>query len=156
MTAAERLTALDSRDGADLCRHAATSLSALVEILSQETTLLRAGRLKQAAELTARKAQIAQDYVVVARAVQREADRLKQTVPNELAALKQQHETLAMQMAENLRVLATAREVTETILTDVARSVGTAQGPQTYGAKGHVAVPTSATGLRGLSVNRAL
>jgi hypothetical protein len=58
-------------------------------------------------------------------------------------------------MAENLRVLATARTVTEDLLTDVARAVGASNRPKTYGVNGTVqAAPAAAA--RGIAVNRAL
>ena len=50
--------------------------------------------------------------------------------------LRAGHESLATQMAENLRVLATAKTVTEDVLTDVARMVGQQNRAKTYGTAG--------------------
>jgi hypothetical protein len=153
--AAERIAALDSLPAAELCALAMNTLESLVVILNQETTLLRAGRTKDAGGLTADKTQLAQDYMGFARSVQRQSARLKAEAPALVAALLGRHEMLATQMAENLRVIATARAVTEDLLTDVARAV-TAQGrPKTYGVNGElVGQPPSIAS--GVSLNRAL
>ena len=78
MTAADRLSALEALDAETLCARAETALSALVEVMNRETTFLRAGHVREATALTAEKTQLAQDYVTLARAIQRAAasDRL--------------------------------------------------------------------------------
>ena len=68
--------------------------------------------------------------------------------------LRAGHERLATQMAENLRVLATARTVTEDLLTDVATTVGQQQKTKTYGASGQLKTE-GAPVARGLAINRA-
>ena len=70
-------------------------------------------------------------------------------------AMKVRHEQFATQMAENLRVIATARAVTEELLTDVANAMSARERPRTYGASGTMAgqPPVAATGV---SINRAL
>jgi len=74
--------------------------------------------------------------------------------PAGIARLKLGHERLATQMAENLKVIATVRMVTEDLLTDVAQHVARATRPKTYGAGGEVTAPKALTG--GIAVNRAL
>lgn len=155
MTAADRLAQYDNLDATDLCARADNALTVLVNIMNQETTLLRAGRLKEAGTLTPEKTQLAQDYVAFARAIQRQTERLRAQAPEHLAKLQQRHESLATQMAENLRVLATAKTVTESLLTDVAKSVGGSEKPKTYGTSGQL-TNTTPTIARGLSVDRAL
>ena len=155
MSAAERLAALDDLAAHDLCERTGNVLQALVEIMNQETTLLRAGHYRQAAEITAEKIQVAQDYVGLARAVQRRVAQLKLEAPADIERLRQGHESLATQMAENLRVIATARDVTETLLTDVAATVGVQSRAKTYGANGAMN-GAGANGARGIAVNRAL
>lgn len=153
--AAERLAALDTLPAAELCALAMNTLESLVIILNQETTLLRAGRTKDAGALTADKTRLAQDYMGFARSVQRQSRRLRQEAPGLVDALLAGHEKLAVQMAENLRVIATARAVTEDLLTDVARSITAKARPKTYGANGELAgqPPQVASGV---SLNRAL
>ncbi|OAM78754.1 hypothetical protein [Devosia elaeis] len=155
MTAAARLAALDALPAEDLCNHAETALAALVDVMNQETTLLRAGHMREAGRLTPDKTRLAQDYVTLARAVQRQNQRLAAEAPAALERLRAGHESLATQMAENLRVLATAKTVTEDVLTDVARLVGQQDRAKTYGTGGQVAADPAAA-ARGLTVNRAL
>lgn len=155
MTAAARLAALDSLPADDLCRMAETALAALVDVMNQETTLLRAGHTRQASALTPEKTRLAQDYVGFARSVQRQAARLKIEAPAALDRLRLGHESLATQMAENLRVLATARMVTEDLLTDVAKIVGQQDRARTYGRGGAITATPEAS-ARGIAVNRAL
>jgi hypothetical protein len=122
--------------------------------MNQETTLLRSGRHREAGTLGAEKTRLAQDYVTYSRAVQRQIERLKVEAPNDIGLLKLGHERLATQMAENLKVIAVAREVTEDVLTDVATQVARAAKPKTYGAAGQLNQTQTATG--GIAVNRAL
>lgn len=154
-TAADRLSALDDLPGIELCGRAGVILDSLVSVMNEETTLLRAGRFRDAASLTADKTQLAQDYVALARTIQRQTPRLLQEAPEAVQLLRDRHERLATQMAENLRVIATARSVTEDLLTDVARAVGGAERSRTYGATGEL--PTGSThAARGIAINRSL
>jgi flagellar biosynthesis/type III secretory pathway chaperone len=155
MSAAQRLALLDDLPPAELCRRTEGVLHDLVRIMNAETTFLRAGHYKQAAEITAEKTQLAQDYVGLARAIQRRLAQLKAEAPDDVQRLAQGHESLATQMADNLRVIATARSVTETLLSDVASVVGAQNRTKTYGATG-VMNAQPAAAARGISVNRAL
>lgn len=139
MSAAQRIAALDSLSAVDLCQRAEDSLRALVEIMNEETTLLRAGRMREAGALTPDKTRLAQDYVGFARTVQRQILRLQQEAPAALERLQGGHERLATQMAENLRVIATARNITDDLLTETAAATAARQRPSTYGDSGKVA-----------------
>jgi hypothetical protein len=154
-SAAERLKAIDTLPAGDLCGIALSTLERLVSILNEETVLLRAGRVREAGELTAEKTRLAQDYMGFARSVQRELPRLRAEAPAKVEALKVRHEQFATQMAENLRVIATARAVTEELLTDVANAMSAKARPKTYGASGTMngQPPVAAAGV---SINRAL
>jgi flagellar biosynthesis/type III secretory pathway chaperone len=155
MTAAARIAALDTLPAADLCTRAEAALTALVDVMNQETTLLRAGHLRQAGQLTPEKTRLAQEYVTFARAIQRQTSRLVAEAPQLMSRLRAGHESLATQMAENLRVLATAKTVTEDVLSDVARMVGQENRARTYGTAGRIAADPSAS-ARGIAVNRSL
>jgi hypothetical protein len=93
--------------------------------------------------------------VSFARSIQRQGDRLRTDAPGAVERLRSGHERLATQMAENLRVLATARMVTEDLLTDVAKVVGQQNKAKTYGRGGTVTADPSAS-ARGIAINRAL
>jgi hypothetical protein len=155
MTAAARLAALDALPAAELCTHAEQALTALVDVMNQETTLLRAGHMRQAGQLTPDKTRLAQDYVTFARAIQRQSARLSAEAPAALDRLRAGHESLATQMAENLRVLATAKTVTEDVLTDVARMVGQQNRAKTYGTAGTITSDANSS-AKGIAINRAL
>lgn len=152
--AAERLAELDNLPAAGLCERTATVLEALCRAMHEETTLMRANRFKDASPFTAEKTRLAQDYVGLVRAVQRQSKRLLKEAPEEVKKLRAGHEQLVTQMAENLRAIATARVVTETLLSDVAVAVGQQNRTKTYGAGGEIAA--AAPSVRGLAVNRAL
>lgn len=154
MSAAERLTLLDADDAAQLCERATDTLNELVEVLNEEITLLRAGRISEATELSARKGQLAQDYAQLARSVQQEAERIKQAAPDALSHLSQQHQRLATQIAENLRVLATARSVTQELIGEVAKSLDADLAPPTYSERGEL-TDNARRHNRGFSVNRS-
>jgi len=154
MSAAQRLAALDELPARDLIAFTEGTLRALVEVMNQETTLLRAARHRDAMELSPEKTRLAQDYMGYARSVQRQGARLKAEAPQLVEALFARHEALATQMAENLRVIATARAVTEDLLTDVAQAITAKARPKTYGANGTLTgqPPQAASGV---SINRA-
>ena len=155
MSAAHRIAKLDSLPAEELCSRAETALQALVTIMNEETTLLRAGHFLKAGGLTAEKTQLAQDYVGFARSVQRQTERLRAEAPEAMDRLQAGHESLATQMADNLRVIATARNVAQDLLTDVAETVGQTSRTKTYNQSGELRSlkPTSA---RGIAINRAL
>ncbi len=155
MSAVQRIAQLDQLEANDLCNRTSIALDALLDVMNQETVLLRAGRLKEASVLTPKKSQMSQDYVTLARAVKRETARLKSQAPVAVQNLKNRHESLATQMAENLRVLATARNVTQDLLSDVAKSVGNTQKPKTYNNGGIIPKQTNEV-IKGLAIDRAL
>lgn len=154
MSAAQRIAALDDLPARDLIAMTGATLSALVRAMNDETTLLRAGRHREAAPYAAEKTRLAQDYVGFARAVQRQLERLKAEAPDDVFLLRNGHERLATQMADNLKVIATSRLVTEDLLTDVAQQVARAERPKTYGAGGKISQSAKISG--GIAVNRAL
>jgi len=153
--ASERLSNLRNMDAGVLCKSAKSALQDLANIMNQETTLLRNGHYLEASELSAQKAHIAQEYVGLARVVQHQSGRLHSEAPTDLRSLQDEHHKLATQMAENLRVLATAKTVTQSILSDVAASVTKSERPNTYAPTGQISTPPKPGGT-GLSLNKSL
>jgi hypothetical protein len=154
--AAGRLAALDQLHAAELCARTRAVLDALAAVMNEETTLLRAGRFRDTDPLAAKKTALAQDYVGLARAVQRQAGRLAAEAPGPFAALKAGHERLATQMADNLKVVATLKRVTDDLLTDVATAVGSKARAATYGRSGAIGAAPPAAPASGIAINRAL
>jgi flagellar biosynthesis/type III secretory pathway chaperone len=153
MTAAQRIAAIDELPATELCDRAMSALDQLVSVMNEETTLLRAGRMKDASVLTGEKTALAQDYVGLVRSIQRQTARLLKEAPDAVRQLRAGHERLATQLAENLRALSTAKNVTEDILTDVAQAVGQKNQTRTYGATGQMSNAPQVA--RGIAVNRA-
>ncbi|MFT6659582.1 hypothetical protein [Maritalea sp.] len=142
-------------DPEQVCADADLSLRALVDIMNNETTLLRAGKLMQASELAADKAELAQKYVGLARAIQSNAAEIKEKAPQLLQKLQQGQASLATQMAENLRVLATAKSLTEEIVSSVAAQLGQSNQAGAYGNTGR-GTNTQAPSVKGVSINTTL
>ncbi len=154
-SAKSRIANLRTTDAGILCQSTKSALQDLANIMNQETTLLRNGHYLEASQLSAQKARIAQEYVGLARVVQHQSDRLHSEAPTQLRSLQDEHEKLATQMAENLRVLATAKTVTQSILSDVADSVSRSERPNTYASSGQLST-SSNPATAGLSLNKSL
>jgi len=155
MSAAARLAALDQLPALELCQRTSDTLDSLARVMNEETVVLRAGRYRDATELTAAKIALAQDYVGLVRAVQRQSVRLRAEAPDAVQRLRQGHEKLATQMAENLRVIATAKLITGSLLSDVSAAVGAQGKAKTYGAGGMIQADPAAA-ASGIAFNRAL
>jgi hypothetical protein len=136
----------------EVCAEAHQTLTRLVDVMNNETTLLRAGRLLEASELAAPKAELAQKYVGLARAIQHNTKFLKENAPHLLVELQKHQSALATQMAENMRVLATAKSLSEEIVGDVAAKLGQVQKPKTYGGNGAAAAKVQS--FQGVSINK--
>lgn len=137
----------------DVCADAHDTLTKLVDIMNNETTLLQAGRLIEASECAGPKAELAQKYVGLARAIQHNTDILKETAPHLLMDLQKHQTALTTQMAENMRVLATAKSLSEEIVGDVAAQLGQIQKPKTYGDNGAHRQMTQS--FHGVSINKS-
>lgn len=150
---AKKLPMPDSPE--QVCADADVALRALVDVTNNETTLLRAGKLAEASELAAKKAELAQKYVGLARAIQSNAADIKQNAPHLLQKLQQGQTALATQMAENLRVLATAKSLTEEIVSSVASQLGQSNQTAAYGNTGR-GTSGQAASVKGVSINTTL
>ena len=120
----------------NLVRHLLTAMDALVATVEQETALVRAGKLKDAAALDARKAELAQLYATDTAQVKANIPTLKQQAPELLAALRKQHDTFNALLQINLTVLATAHAVSEGLIRSAHSEVARKNAPQTYGSSG--------------------
>jgi hypothetical protein len=142
-------------DAQQLIAHLAEVMGALLQTVEQETALVRAGKLSEAAKLEQGKTDLAREY-------SREAQRLKasqayvaESNPDRFRALRQQHDEFHALLQINLAVLATAHAVSEGIMRGVADELARKNSPQTYGASGRPAVPGPGSG-QPLTVSRVL
>jgi hypothetical protein len=111
-------------------------MTELCEIVDEETTLVRTGRLTAAAMAAERKGQLAGVFMTTASRVRASTNRLARTSPRLLDGLRQQHEAFRAKLQTNLTALATARAVSEGILRGVSNELARRSTVQTYGASG--------------------
>lgn len=128
----------------------------LIDVMDQETKLLRAMKLSDAASVQLEKATLAETYERCIRDLQAEdGAKMRALAPTQLAALKQVGERLASASITNERALRSARSVNEHVLAaivDAAREQRSAT--HAYGTNGF-APPSGKTALS-LSVDRQL
>jgi len=139
----------------NLIRHLLTAMDALVATVEQETSLVRAGKLKDALALEATKAELARTYVSDTAQVKANLPVLKKQVPDLLASLRKQHDTFNALLQINLTVLATAHAVSEGLIRGAHAEVARKNAPQTYGQSGRPLAP-SKTAAVPVSVSRSL
>jgi hypothetical protein len=139
----------------NLVRHLLAAMDALVATVEQETTLVRAGKLKEATALETTKSELARLYVSDTAQVKANLPVLSKQIPDLLAALREQHDTFNALLQINLTVLATAHAVSEGLIRGAHSEVAKKNAPQTYGNSGrHTAPPKSAS--TPVSVSRSL
>ena len=120
----------------NLVRHLLASMDALVATVEQETGLVRAGKLRQAATLEPTKTELARLYAADTAQVKANLPSLSEHVPDLLAALRKQHDTFNALLQINLTVLATAHAVSEGLIRGAHSEVARKNAPQTYGSSG--------------------
>jgi hypothetical protein len=139
----------------NLVRHLLAAMDALVATVEQETGLVRAGKLRQAATLEPTKTELARLYAADTAQVKANLPTLSEHVPDLLAALRKQHDTFNALLQINLTVLATAHAVSEGLIRGAHSEVARKNAPQTYGNSGRpAAAPKSAA--TPVSVSRTL
>ena len=139
----------------NLVRHLLAAMDALVATVDQETELVRAGKLKQAATLEPAKTELARLYAADTAQVKANLPALTQHVPDLLAALRKQHETFNALLQINLTVLATAHAVSEGLVRGAHAEVARKNAPQTYGQSGRTTGPARNVATP-ISVSRTL
>jgi len=139
----------------NLIRHLLAAMDALVATVEQETELVRAGKLKDAAALETTKAELARAYVNDTAQVKVNLPVLKKQVPELLAALRKQHDTFNALLQINLTVLATAHAVSEGLIRGAHAEVARKNAPQTYGNSGRPVAPAKNAAVP-VSVSRSL
>ena len=139
----------------NLIRHLLTAMDALVATVEQETSLVRAGKLKDALALEATKADLARTYVSDTAQVKANLPVLKKQVPDLLASLRKQHDTFNALLQINLTVLATAHAVSEGLIRGAHAEVARKNAPQTYGQSGRPLAPPKTAAVP-VSVSRSL
>ena len=138
-----------------LIAHLSGVMDELLAIVEKETELVRAGKLREAAELAQIKTDLAQAYMADAARLKADLGMTKHLAGGEIDSLRRRHDLFHALLQINLTVLATAHAVSEGIMRGVHEEVTRKSVPQTYGASGrHSTPPRSAS--QPLTVSRVL
>lgn len=119
-----------------IVREALDALEVLDPVIAEETVMLREGRIRPALDLADRKTEAARRYQKALEDVKANAVALSRFQPPSLQLLRARHEVFAELMALNMAVLGTTRTVSESLVRELAASVGNAHAAQGYGALG--------------------
>ena len=138
-----------------LCAHLNEVMDTLLGVLDEETKLVRAGRLRDAAQLAQPKCDLARLYFADVERVKRCGSALSQRNPDVVARLRERHDTFRALLQINLTVLATAHAVSEGVIRGVSNEIARKSAPQTYGATGRATVP-GPSAARPIAVSRRL
>jgi len=125
----------------DVIGHLSDVMDALLGVVDQETALVRAGRLRDAAKLEATKSNLARLYASDAARLKISTSVVSQTAPGILGALRERHRNFHALLQMNLTVLATAHAVFEGIMRGLSQEIARKASPQTYGATGRANLP---------------
>ena len=142
------------QEAENFCNAVRRTMERLLEVIEQETDLVRGGHLRAAGELQGEKAVLIHHYTQGVLYAKEHSVALGNLAPVAVQALRRQHAEFQPVLRINLAVLATAREVTNDIVNTVARAVGSRQRTTTYGPGG--AAPAPARAAEGIAVNRSL
>ncbi len=138
-----------------LMKHVMDVMDALLALVEEETTLVRAGDLSAAARLEPTKSELTRLYFTDAARLKASQDFLKGAMPEVFAALRQRHDLFHALLQMNLTVLATAHAVSESIMRGVSDEMARRATPGAYGASGRAAAPPSSS-MQPLAVSRVL
>lgn len=130
-------------------------MDAIVHIVAQETSLVRAGKLAEAARLEAAKTDLANRYYAGAAKINEIRTQLSDEGPDALDYLQRKHGEFHAALQMNLTVLATAHAVSEGIVRGVWDELVRKVSPSTYSASGRPNGP-SASASQPLAVSRVL
>jgi hypothetical protein len=108
-------------------------IGTLSRVVADETDLLRASRLREAAALCDSKTDAAKAYVQGLEALKSNAIALARWAPASVVRLKQAQASLTDALSVNMAVLATARSVSEGIVRSLAAEVDAPRTLNTYG-----------------------
>lgn len=128
-------------DARDLAAHYIEVMEALIDVIQQETDLVRNGRLTQATALEHTKTELARLYVADTMRLRASREHLARIAPQLVPDLIRRHDEFRALVQVNLTVLATAHAVSEGLVRGVSGEIARQSAPQTYGATGRANVP---------------
>jgi len=113
----------------------------LAETIEEETKHVRAGRLRDAANLGDTKAELARRYAAESARLAANRALIARSLPEAYAALRERHTAFQALLQTNMTVLATAHAVSEGIIRGVSGELARKRAPSTYGASGRTNAP---------------
>jgi hypothetical protein len=138
-----------------LISHLLDVMDALLDMVEEETRLVRAGKLDQVATLEQSKAELSRLYLADMQRIKANQPNIATLAPARLEDLRKRHDEFRAVLQINLTVLATAHAVSESIMRGVSEELARKAQPQAYGASGHVMAPPKG-GTQPLTVSRVL
>jgi hypothetical protein len=145
-------TATDARK---LAEDLMDAMNALLSVIERETELVRAGKLREAMALEARKADLSRRYVNMVAHMKASQKYLSETAPELLSSLHRHHDVFRAMLQINVTVLATAHAVSESIVRGVNAEIQRRNIPNTYTSAGRRATP-GPRHITPLAVSRSL
>jgi hypothetical protein len=124
-------------------------------VVEEETALVHAGKVRNAATLGAVKSELAARLYLVGETMKANAKFLTQAAPASAAALHAAQETFRAVLQRNMIVLATAHAVSEGIVRRLSGDLARNRAPNVYGASGRTTAPNPKQG-QPLAVSRVL
>ncbi|MGZ3408899.1 MAG: hypothetical protein ACXWKC_03020 [Xanthobacteraceae bacterium] len=142
-------------EAASVVAHLNDVMDALLNLVEDETALVREGRLAEVQRLEPAKSALARDYM--ADTAQLEASRayLAQIMPSILSALRTRHDRFRALLQVNLTVLATVHAVSEGIVRGVNMEMQRRKLSHGYTAAGQRAAPNPKQSMP-LTLSRSL
>ncbi|MEI8145844.1 MAG: hypothetical protein WCH83_10320 [Alphaproteobacteria bacterium] len=108
----------------------------LMAVVTQETELVRASRIREAGPLERKKAEVAHRYAGLLATLRANAPFTKKAVPADLRLFQRENALLQAELDSNLAILATAHAVAEGIIRGAAAAASAKKAPAAYGGDG--------------------
>ncbi|HJT07633.1 MAG TPA: hypothetical protein VJ747_11945 [Stellaceae bacterium] len=113
----------------------------LTALLAEETALVRAGQIRNAAAMAPAKQDLTGRLLTAGERVKAHAKALRAAAPARCAALQGVQDTFRAVVQKNMIVLATAHGVSEGIVRRLSGEMARKAAPQVYGASGRATAP---------------
>jgi hypothetical protein len=147
--------AMTTADAEASMRRLMQAMERLLAMVGEETALVRAGRLRDAAAVQGEKGDFARGYAVDMHRLAGNKAALAGIDPELAASFRESHARFGQLLRTNMTVLATAHAVSEDLIRGVSGELARKAAPQTYGATGRPnALGPSA--MQPLAVSRSL
>jgi hypothetical protein len=126
----------NQHDAEALLSRIGDSMVALVKIFEEETSLMKAGRLVEASALTEEKTALASQYLREIELLKANAPYIGRVAPSLVDELRKAHAAFRDILSLNLRVVATAQSVAESVMRGAANEAARRVAPKGYSADG--------------------